>query len=174
MDHNLKYIQFQYFPSLYQHLFQIQKNASETSDSDFHKLWARIYLEEATNPNTISKTAIDICKNLNKESAKALEEDIFPYCTDDGWFVADLDELIPSRIIAQDNDILADYSICLIPKLCNFVATTFSDKYILVCHPGLCFQTPKKLTKAGLDSNRAIPFREDKFFSFAQQTNLEI
>lgn len=137
-------------------LFQIQKNASETSDSDFHKLWARIYLEEATNPNTISKTAIDICKNLNKESAKALEEDIFPYCTDDGWFVADLDELIPSRIIAQDNDILADYSICLIPKLCNFVATTFSDKYILVCHPGLCFQTPKKLTKAGLEIKRAL------------------
>lgn len=137
-------------------LFKIQRNASETSDSDFHKLWARIYLEEATNPDTISKRTIDICKNLTKETAKILEEDIFPYCTDDGWFVADLDELIPSRIIAQDNDILADYAICLIPQAYNFVATTFSDKYILVCHQGLCFQTPKKLTRAGLEIKKAL------------------
>ena len=47
-------------------LFAIQNAASETTDEDFIKFWARLYTEEACNPNVISKKTINLCKNLDK------------------------------------------------------------------------------------------------------------
>lgn len=61
-------------------LFAIQNAASEISDEEFIKFWAHIYTEEACKPNTISKRTIELCKSLDKNTAKILQDNIIPYC----------------------------------------------------------------------------------------------
>jgi len=70
-------------------LLAIQKCAAETSDDDFSKLWARIFVEEATNPNAVDKKTINILKVLDKDVALFLQKEILPYTSMDGRIIRD-------------------------------------------------------------------------------------
>lgn len=67
-------------------LLLIQDNVATTSEDDVLKLWAKLYTEEACKPGTISRKAIKLIETLDAKVAKILENEIFPYCDQDGFY----------------------------------------------------------------------------------------
>ncbi|MBR3676383.1 MAG: DUF2806 domain-containing protein [Alphaproteobacteria bacterium] len=133
----------------------IEKAAAETSDDDLSKMWAKIFVEEATQADSINKASIDILKKIDKETAIILQEQIFPYCTDDGWFLGMEDEFIPAKMIASDYEMLYDYGIQANP-MSN--ATQYNKNlcvlsignYAIYGHLGYSFYTKDHLTEPAL------------------------
>lgn len=139
----------------------IEKAAAETNDDDLSKMWARLFIEEATQPDSVSKASIDILKKLDKKTATILQEQIFPYCTDDGWFLGMEDEFLPAKMIASDFGILYDYGILKIP---SSTANTFAKKlcvlnignFSILGHMGYQFYTKDHLTEPALKIKNAL------------------
>ena len=50
-------------------MLAIEKAAAETNDNDLSKMWARLFVEEATQPDSISKASIDILKKMDKKNS---------------------------------------------------------------------------------------------------------
>lgn len=136
-------------------LLAIKKAAAETNDDDLSKMWARLFVEEATHPDSVSKASIDILKKLDKKTATILQEQIFPYCTDDGWFLETNDKCIPARMVASDYGILYDYGIaktltkCVHPFEKKFCSLDFGS-CLIWGHLGYNFFTKNHLTESAL------------------------
>lgn len=136
-------------------LLAIEEAAAETNDEQLSKMWARIFVEEATHPNSISKASVEILRKLDKETAEILQNKIFPYCADDGWFLGSSNEFIEAMMIASDLGILRDYHIQKSPTSIakkynkNLCVLDLGD-YRIFGHLGYDFYAPYYLTAAAL------------------------
>ena len=117
-------------------LFAIQNAASEYTDEDFIKFWARLYTEEACKPNTVSKKTINLCKDLDKKIINILETNIFPYCDTYGFYLADRDKYIEDLIIARDYGFLKTPTHQINPHFINEFITTNIGQYSIYIFPG--------------------------------------
>lgn len=128
-------------------LLLIQENASTTSNEEFLKLWAKIYTEEACKPGFVTRKTIKLLESLDISTVKILENDIFPFCDDSGFYWGN-EKRLNSVLIAQDFGILDSkdllrYSLTInVPakeiinnELCYYVYPNFGyaprDEYIL-------------------------------------------
>lgn len=139
----------------------IEKAAAETNDEDLSKMWARLFVEEATQPNSVSKASIDILRKLDKKTATILQEQVFPYCTDEGWFLGMNDEFLPAKMVAADYGILYDYGISRIPSaMANAFAKQLCvldiGKFSILGHMGYQFYTKDHLTEPALEIKNAL------------------
>ena len=136
-------------------LLAIEEAAAETNDEQLSKMWARIFVEEATHPNSISKASVEILRKLDKETAEILQNKIFPYCTDDGWFLGVSDEFIKSVMIAIDFGILQNYNIqkpsaSIAKKYNKNLCVLDLGNYRIFGHIGYNFYVTYHLTAAAL------------------------
>lgn len=95
LDFNEKEQNGEEIPETFQdsdNLLLIQDNASTTSDEDFLKLWAKLYTTEACKNGSISRKAIKLCETLDVNVVTMLENDIFPYCDEVGFYWGDPDK----------------------------------------------------------------------------------
>lgn len=67
-------------------LLLIQDNASTTSNEELLKMWAKLYTEEACKSGSVSRKAIKLVESLDLQTAKTIEEEIFPYCDNSGVY----------------------------------------------------------------------------------------
>ena len=148
-------------------LLAIEKAASETSDEDLQKMWAKLFIEEAINKNSINKRVINLLKLLDKESIEILQNEIFQFCDDEeGWFFDNNN--ISARTLAIDLGILEDYNIQSIPinnKNKNFnnipyVCFTIG-KNMIIGHPGYAFVEKYHLTDIGLKIKKISKIKYD-------------
>lgn len=136
-------------------LLAIEKAAAEKSDDTLSQMWAKIFVEEATRPDSVSIASIEILKKIDKETATILQEQIFPYCTDDGWFMMTDNASIPNRMIAMDYGVLYDYGIekKLISKSLHFekqLCVLDIGEFSIYGHFGYRFYAQYHLTKPAL------------------------
>ena len=135
-------------------LFAIQNAASETTDEDFIKFWARLYTEEACKPNTVSKKTVNLCKDLNKDVVKALENEIFPFCDGHGYYFGDANCHVDALSLVEDYGFLKT---CKIKNISNYIDTFSSHKfgkYLIQVFPGYEYGLPfnhRMLTQSALE-----------------------
>ena len=142
-------------------LFAIQNAASETTDEDFIKFWARLYTEEACKPNLISKKTVDLCRLLDKKVAKILETDVFPYCSQAG-FIANIPPEANNLLLLKDYGLVDDVASNVIIYPVDFEKgypplsrDTFGNYWLWV-HPGYSYHLPYRLTSAGKEIRDAL------------------
>ena len=145
-------------------LFAIQTAVSETTDEDFIKFWARLYTEEACKPNTVSKKTVNLCKDLNKDVVKALEEDIFPYCDECGFYFGDTNGKIDSINKAVEYGFLRNSE----QKIKLHYIDVFLDikigQYYLYVLPGYDYQSEyggKILTTSALEIRKCLKLQKN-------------
>lgn len=142
-------------------LFAIQNAASETTDDDFIKFWARLYTEEACSPNTVSKKTIDLCRVIDKKVAKILETEVFPYCSQVG-FIANIPTKANNLLLLKDYGLVDDVASNIIIYPVNFeqgyppLSRDVFGKYWLWIHPGYSYHLPYRLTSAGNEIRNAL------------------
>ena len=135
-------------------LYAIQDKASEVSNEEFLKLWAKLYTEEACNPGTVSKKTINILSSIDANMINILENLIFPYCDSNGfyWMCDNCD--ITHVILAQDYGFIDNKSIVKYfknPETANRIMLNPTN--ILYVYPGFgyCPKDKYVLTKSGLE-----------------------
>ncbi len=148
-------------------LLAIEKASSETSDEDLLKMWAKIFVEESTNKNSINKRAINLLKILDKDTIEFLQNDIFKFCDDSlGWFFNDKN--VNARMKAIDLGIIENYSIQSIPvqtfkKILNIPCIYLKiDNNVIIGHPGYSFITDYHLTDIGFKIKTISNIKFDK------------
>lgn len=145
-------------------LFSIHNAASETTDEDFIKFWAKLYTEEACKPNTVSKKTVNLCKDLDKEVVQALENDIFPYCDEHGFYWGNANKNIKSINIAKEYGFLRASEQSLTSKyIDNFIDIKIGQYYIYVI-PGYSYEvwySGKILTNCALEVRKCLKLQRD-------------
>lgn len=145
-------------------LFSIQEAASETLDKDFISFWSKLYTEEACKPRTVNKKAINLCKDLNKDIVKILENAIFPYCDNCGFYLGDKDKSLEALLIAQEYGFIKDCQIKKIPLIQKFFCEYTISKYSIYVFPGYCYalgEFPKMLTDAALSIRKCLKLEKE-------------
>ena len=144
-------------------LFSIQNVASETTDEDFIKFWARLYTEEACKPNTVSKKAINLCRDLDKNVVKMLEEDVFPYCDNQGYFLGNKIKRLEGLRIAKEYGFIQTADITSRPLFLDVMVIHKISQYTIHVFPGYVFSTDalsgRILTNTALEIRKCIGFR---------------
>lgn len=144
-------------------LFSIQNAASETTDEDFIKFWARLYTEEACKPNTVSKKAINLCRDLDKNVVKMLEEDVFPYCDNQGYFLGNKIKRLEGLRIAKEYGFIQTADITSRPLFLDVMVMHKISQYTIHVFPGYVFSTDalsgRILTNTALEIRKCIGFR---------------
>ena len=144
-------------------LFSIQNAASETTDEDFIKFWARLYTEEACKPNTVSKKAINLCRDLDKNVVKMLEEDVFPYCDNQGYFLGNKIKRLEGLRIAKEYGFIQTADITSRPLFLDVMVVHKISQYTIHVFPGYVFSTDalsgRILTNTALEIRKCIGFR---------------
>lgn len=144
-------------------LFSIQNAASETTDEDFIKFWARLYTEEACKPNTVSKKAINLCRDLDKNVVKMLEEDVFPYCDNQGYFLGNKIKRLEGLRIAKEYGFIQTADITSRPLFLDVMVIHKISQYTIHVFPGYVFSTDalsgRILTNTALEIRKCIGFR---------------
>ncbi len=142
-------------------LFAIQNAAAETNDDDFIKFWAKLYTEEACKPNTISKKTVDLCRILDKNVAKILETEVFPYCSEIG-FIANIPPEANNLLLLKDYGLVDNVASNVAISPVNFEKgypplgrDTFGEYWLWV-HPGYSYRLPYRLTSAGKEIRKAL------------------
>lgn len=145
-------------------LFAIQNAAAETTDEDFIKFWAKLYTEEACKPNTVSKKTVNLCKDLDKEVVQALENDIFPYCDEYGFYWGNANKNIKSINIAKEYGFLRDSE----QRISSIYIDQFIDikigQYYIYIIPGFGYEvgySGKILTNCALEVKRCLKIQRD-------------
>lgn len=145
-------------------LFSIQEAASETLDKDFISFWAKLYTEEACKPGTINKKAINLCKDLNKDIVKILEDIIFPYCDDQGFFLGDRDKSIRNILEAQEYGFIKDCEIIIPPSTKENINIHSISNYLIWVFPGYNYglgEHPKMLTVSALSIRKCLNLKKE-------------
>ena len=145
-------------------LFSIQEAASETLDKDFISFWSKLYTEEACKPGTINKKAINLCKDLNKDIVKILEDIIFPYCDDQGFFLGDRDKSIRNILEAQEYGFIKDCEIIIPPSTKENINIHSISNYLIWVFPGYNYglgEHPKMLTVSALSIRKCLNLKKE-------------
>ena len=145
-------------------LFTIQNAASETSDEDFIKFWAKLYTEEACKPNTISKKTVNVCKDLDKNVVQALENNIFPYCDSYGFYFGDSNKNIESLIIAEEYGFVRTSEQRYVPAYINIFKDIKIGQYRIYICPGYDYKVyyeGKILTNTALEVRKCLKLDKD-------------
>ncbi len=142
-------------------LFSIQNAASETTDEEFIKFWARLYTEEACKPNTVSKKTVNLCKDLNRNIINLLEREIFPFCDEHGFYFGDYDEHIEAVSMAEDYGFLRTCEQAIISDYIDCFSHHRIGKFCIQLFPGYAYGLPfnhKMLTQSSLEIFRCLKF----------------
>lgn len=137
-------------------LYLIQDNASTTSNEYLLKMWAKLYTEEACKPGSVSKRAIKLVETLDIKIVKILEEEIFPYCDENGFFWGDKDD-ITNIILCQDYNLIENNFICSFSKNpTSSYSAKINNLIKIYCYPGFGYSanynsSMYRLTNAGLE-----------------------
>lgn len=145
-------------------LFSIQEAASETLDKDFISFWSKLYTEEACKPGTVNKKTINLCKDLNKDIVKILEDIIFPYCDNCGFYLGDKDKSLEALLIAQEYGFIKDCQIKKTPLFQKFFYEYTISKYSIYVFPGYCYalgEFPKMLTDTALSIRKCLKLEKE-------------
>lgn len=138
-------------------LFSIQEAASETLDKDFISFWAKLYTEEACKEGTVTKKAINLCKDLNKDIVSILENKIFPYCDNNGFYLGNENETLDEILIAEEYGFLKKCEVERKPKEKKFFILFYVGQYQIAVFPGYCYSTASIFSK--MLTNTAISIR---------------
>lgn len=128
-------------------LFSIQEAASETLDKDFISFWSKLYTEEACKEGTVTKKAINLCKDLNKDIVSILENKIFPYCDNNGFYLGNEDETLDEILIAEEYGFLKKCEIEKKINKKNFFILFDVGQYQIAVFPGYCYSTAGSFSK---------------------------
>lgn len=145
-------------------LFSIQNAASETTDEDFIKFWAKLYTEEACKPNTVSKKTVNLCKDLNKDVVKALEDEIFPFCDEYGFYFGDCTKKIESINKAIEYGFLRISEQKVMLNYINVFLDIKIGQYYIYILPGYHYMPEyngKVLTNSALEVKRCLKLQKD-------------
>ena len=118
-------------------LLLIQDNASTTSNEEFLRLWAKLYTEEACKQGSISRKTIKLLETLDINIIKILENEIFPYCDNNGFYWGNV-RGISNLLLLQDYGLIETNPICA--SSINFNESfnvRLNGNYILCCYPNL-------------------------------------
>lgn len=138
-------------------LFSIQEAASETLDKDFISFWAKLYTEEACKEGTVTKKAINLCKDLNKDIVSILENKIFPYCDDNGFYLGNENETLDEILIAEEYGFLKKCEVERKPNEKKIFILFYVGQYQIAVFPGYCYSTVGIFSK--MLTNTAISIR---------------
>ncbi len=142
-------------------LCAIQNAASKTTDEDFIKFWARLYTEEACKPNTVSKKTVNLCKDLNRDIINILEQEIFSFCDEHGFYFGNYDEHIVAISIAKDYGFLKTCEQAIASDYIDHFSHHRIGKFCVQLFPGYAYGLPfnhKMLTHASLEIFRCLKF----------------
>lgn len=147
-------------------LYKIQGQASEVSNEEFLKLWAKLYVEEACNPNTVSKKTINILGDMDYNIVKILEKEIFPYCDYDGFYFGNQVD-VSKLMIAMDYGIIDNFAICQNPRINAMWKSQITDTLTIFCYPNYAYSSSRnglmyKLTTSGLEIYKILKINKTK------------
>lgn len=135
----------------------IEENASLTSNEEFLKLWAKLYTEEACKPGTVSRRTIKLVETLDASIIKIFEENILPYCSSDGFYWGNKNDLNDILTIADYDLLVKSDGIIVNPKKLNYVQSVkLNNNYNLCVYPNYYYHAYYKysnyrLTTSGLE-----------------------
>ncbi len=115
----------------------IEENASLTSNEEFLKLWAKLYTEETCKHGSISRKTIKVLETLNIDIIKILENNIFPFCDNNGFYWGKMHG-ISDLLLLQDYGLIETNPICASSiNLNESYAVRLNKDYILYCYPNI-------------------------------------
>lgn len=146
-------------------LLLIQDNVSTTSEEEVLKLWAKLYTEEACKPGTISRKAIKLIETLDAKIADILENEIFPYCDQVGFYWGNSDNF-NSIITAIDYGFLETSNLGRKGLYVDYPGIISFGNYNVFVHPGFDYASKNpgyRLTKPAIEIKQCL-----------KQTNIDI
>ena len=139
-------------------LLLIQDNVATTSEDDVLKLWAKLYTEEACKPGTISRKAIKLIETLDARVASILDNEIFPYCDQVGFYWGDSDNF-NSIITAIDYGFLETSNLGRKGLYVDYPGLISFSNYNVFVHPGFDYASKipgYRLTKPAIEIKQCL------------------